>query len=153
LKPIPRPEIAMPLNIALILLAVLAQMLLTFIAYIVMVRGRFAAVRGKEMRTSQYVLVEGEPPHLARATNNVRNQFELPVLFYALVLMLVAINRVTMLDVILAWIFVVLRVAHYFAHTKGQDVVARMRIFGFCLLAVIALAIHALIIVLGEAVL
>lgn len=141
----------MPLNIALILLAVLAQMFLTFVVYVVMVRGRIAAVRGKEMRTSQYVLVEGEPPQLARATNNVRNQFELPVLFYALVLMLVAINRVTMLDVILAWVFVVLRVAHYFAHTKGQDVTVRMKIFGFGLMVIVALAIHALIIVLGEA--
>ncbi len=68
-----------------------------------------------------------------------------------LVLMLVAINRVTMLDVILAWIFVVLRVAHYFAHTKGKDVTVRMQIFSFGLLAVVALAVHALIIVFGEA--
>ncbi len=143
----------MPLNTALILLAVLAQMTLTFVVYFVMVRGRVAAVRAKQVRTSQYVLVEGEPPHLARVTNSVRNQFELPVLFYALVLMLVAVNRVTMLDVILAWVFVVLRVAHYFAHTRGENVVVRMRVFGFGLFVVIALAIHALVIVLGEMVL
>jgi hypothetical protein len=118
-----------------------------------MVRGRIAAVKAREMQRSQYVLVENEPPHLARLTNNVRNQFELPVLFYALVLMLVAINRVTMLDVILAWIFVILRVVHFFAHTKGQNVLVRMRFFGFGLLAVMLLAIHVLLIVLGEMVL
>ncbi|WP_436640635.1 MAPEG family protein [Microbaculum sp. FT89] len=140
----------MPLNTALILLAALAQMALTFAIYIVMVRGRVSAVRANQVRASQYVLVEGEPPHLARVTNSVRSQFELPVLFYALVLMLVAINRVTMLDVVLAWAFVVLRVVHFFAHTKGQDVVVRMRVFGFGLLVVMALAAHALVILLGE---
>ena len=143
----------MPLNVALILLAVLAQMTLTVVVYVVMVRGRIAALKAKQMRTSQYVLVEGEPPNLARLTNNVRNQFELPVLFYALALALVAINRVTMIDVVLAWIFVLLRIAHYFAHTKGQNVLVRMRLFGFGLIAVMLLAIHVLLIVLGEMVL
>ncbi|MCT8970938.1 MAPEG family protein [Microbaculum marinisediminis] len=144
------PDSAMPLNTALILLAALAQMALTFAVYFVMVRGRVSAVKAKQVRASQYDLVEGEPPHLARVTNSVRSQFELPVLFYALVLMLVAINRVTMLDVVLAWAFVGLRVVHFIAHTKGQNVAVRMRVFALGMLVVAALAVHALLIVLGE---
>jgi len=143
----------MPLNTALILLALLAQVFLTLIVYIVLVRGRFAAVRSKKLRASQYVLVEGEPSEMARMTNNLRNQFELPVLFYAVVLMLVAINRVTMIDVVLAWIFVIGRVIHHFVHTRTTDVLLRPRVFAIGMVAVSLLAIHALIIVLGEMVL
>lgn len=140
----------MPFNTALILLALLAQVFLTFVIYIVMVRGRFAAVRAKKVQASQYILVEGEPSDMARVTNNLRNQFELPVVFYALVLLLVAINHVTMLDVVLAWIFVIGRVIHHIVHTKSEDVLLRPRVFLIGFVAVILLAVHALIIVLGE---
>ncbi len=64
----------MPINTAWILLAVLALVRLTVIVYVALVSGRVAAVRGKEGRRSQCVIVEGEPPNFARATNSVRNQ-------------------------------------------------------------------------------
>jgi hypothetical protein len=140
----------LPLNTALILLALLAQVFLTFVVYIVMIRGRFAAVRSKKVRASKYVLVEDEPSDLARMTNNLRNQFELPVIFYGLVLALVAINRVTMLDVVLAWIFVIGRIVHHFVHTRTEDVLLRPRVFAIGMTAVVLMAIHALIIVLAE---
>jgi hypothetical protein len=144
------PEAGMPLNTALILLAALAQMFFTFYVYLVLIRGRIAAVSAKVVKPSTYVLVEGEPSHLARRTNNLRNQFELPVLFYALVLMLVAINRVTMIDVILAWVFVAARIAHYVVHTESTNIALRPRVFAIGMTIVGLLALHALVIVLGE---
>ncbi|MEJ8572789.1 MAPEG family protein [Microbaculum marinum] len=141
----------MPLNTALIMLAMLAQMALTFIVYIVMVTGRFAAVRSREMRAAQYILVEGEPARLARVTNSLRNQFELPVIFYALVLMFVAINRVTILDVLLAWAFVAARIVHVTLHIRSDNVLLRSRIFGLGLVVVVLLALHGAVIVAAEA--
>jgi hypothetical protein len=145
-----RLEADMPLNSSLILLAMLAQIVFTFYVYYILISGRFRAVRTKQVRASQYVLVEGEPSNLARVTNNLRNQFELPVLFYALVLMLVAINRVTLIDVVLAFAFVVARVAHHFAHTKSEDVLLRPRIFAIGFTIVGLLALHGFVIVIGE---
>lgn len=140
----------MPHNIAWILLAALVQIALTIVVYIVLVRARIAGVKSGEVKASQYELVEGEPRKLALVTNHLRNQFELPVLFFALVAFLIAINRVTMIDVILAWAFVVLRVLHSAAALKADNVAMRMRFFGIGLLCVAALAVHLLIIVLGE---
>lgn len=138
----------MPLNTTLVLAALLAQVILTMALYAVLVRGRYAAVRRGDMRPSQLVLVENEPPYLARITRNVANQYELPVLFYALVLMLVAVNRVTVFDVVVAWAFVAARIAHAFVHIRLTDVVLRMRLFGIGVFLVGLLAAHGLLIVL-----
>lgn len=139
----------MPINTALILLALLAQILFTFVVYVRLVRGRFLAVRNREARARQYVLVEGETSARARMTNNLRSQFELPVLFYVLVVMLVAIDRVTILDVVLAWAFVAARIAHHVVHTGSENLMARFRIFGTGLAIVGILGIHAILIVIG----
>jgi len=141
----------MPLNTALILLALIAQVFLTFYVYFHMIRGRFAAVSGKQVSREQYVLVEGEPRTQARATRNLANQFELPVLFYAVVLMLVAVNRVTMFDVVIAWVFVVSRLAHHIVHVGRDDTALRTPVFAIGMTAVALIALHGLIIVVGEA--
>ena len=140
----------MPLNTTLILAALLAQVILTIIVYVVLVRARYAAARRGEVKVSQYVVVRDEPDWLARITRNVANQYELPVLFYALVLMLVAINRVTMFDAIVAWAFVAVRIVHAVIHIRTSDVMLRMRVFGIGLVLVGLLAAHGVLIVLGS---
>lgn len=140
----------MPLNTTLILGALLAQVILTIAVYVVLVRARYAAVRRGEVRVSQFVVMRDEPDWLARITRNVANQYELPVLFYAVVLMLVAINRVTMFDVIVAWAFVAVRIVHAVVHIRTSDVMLRMRVFGLGLILVCLLAAHGVLIVLGS---
>src|SRR6187402_3475663 len=55
----------------------------------------------------------GEEPHaVARITRNLANQFELPVIFYAVVVLLVATRTVATIDVVAAWVFVAGRVVH-----------------------------------------
>jgi hypothetical protein len=48
----------------------------------------------------------------SRAADNFRNLFELPVLFYAALLVAAATGQVTPVSLSLAWIFVALRIAH-----------------------------------------
>jgi len=43
---------------------------------------------------------------IERITRNLANQFELPVIFYAVAVLLIATGRVTAIDVIAAWVFV-----------------------------------------------
>ena len=56
--------------------------------------------------------------------DNLRNLFEMPVLFFALVPLLVIAQQATAAQVVLAWVFVALRVAHSYIHI----VVRRVRL-------------------------
>jgi hypothetical protein len=57
------------------------------------------------------------PPRAAQISNAFHNQLETPVLFYALVAFLMITSQVDVLFVALAWLFVLMRVAHTTIHT------------------------------------
>ncbi len=54
----------------------------------------------------------GFPTHVVNAGDNFKNQFEVPVLFYALCLFFFVTNGVTQLVLIAAWVFVIARILH-----------------------------------------
>ncbi len=64
-----------------------------------------------------------------RAADNFRNLFELPVLFYLAVVVAVLTGQVTMVTVILAWAFVVLRFVHSAIHCGYNTVIHRFRAY------------------------
>jgi hypothetical protein len=92
---------------------------------------------------------QDEPLHVARITRNLANQFELPAVFYALVVLLIALGNVTMFDVVAAWVFVVGRVIHTLVQTLTDNVPLRGQVFMINFLAVVALAGHVALIALG----
>lgn len=57
--------------------------------------------------------------------DNFRNLFEVPVLFYAVCLALTVADKVTPLQIMLAWTFVILRVAHSLIHLSYNRVIHR----------------------------
>jgi hypothetical protein len=59
----------------------------------------------------------------------VQNQFESPVLFYALCFMLWALNVVSIFALLVAWGYVVLRVIHVFVHTGSNEIPIRKKVF------------------------
>jgi hypothetical protein len=63
-----------------------------------------------------------------RAADNFRNLFELPVLFYALCLVLVASGHVTRVQLTFAWVYVALRVAHSVIHITYNRVSHRFTV-------------------------
>ena len=71
-----------------------------FLLYAWLTDARDAAVRRGEVENSGFVLGREEPLDVARITRNLANQFELPVIFYALVVLLIALGKVTAFDVI-----------------------------------------------------
>ncbi len=91
---------------------------------------------------SAFVLGREEPLVPARIARNLSNQFELPVIFYALVILLLVFNRVGALDVIAAWVFVADRVAHSLVQTLTDNVPLRGQVFIINFLAVVVLAAH-----------
>ena len=61
--------------------------------------------------------------------NNLANLFEMPVLFFALVPLLIETRSAGVAQVLLAWLFVLARLAHSYLHIVGKDVRARFRAF------------------------
>ena len=100
------------------------------------------AVRSGQIESSCFVLGRDEPLEVARITRNLANQFELPLIFYALVVLLVALGQVTLFDVIAAWVFVAGRVAHTLVQTLTDNVPLRGQVFMINFLAVLVLAAH-----------
>jgi hypothetical protein len=76
------------------------------------------------------------PEAVERPANNLRNLFELPVLFHALCLLLLQMGWAQALDVQLAWAFVGLRALHSLVHCTVNYVNAR---FAFYVLSSLAL--------------
>ena len=59
------------------------------------------------------------------ASNNFSNMFELPVLYFALVPLLIVTANVNGFQVLLAWLFVLLRIGHSIIHIGPKNVPAR----------------------------
>jgi hypothetical protein len=78
------------------------------------------------------------PKRLLQIQNAYHNQFELPVLFYALVVLALITRKADLVFVVLAWMFVASRLVHAYIHTTSNKVIRRFQAFvvGFLILAV-----------------
>lgn len=88
------------------------------------------------------------PTDVRKVANNIRNQFQVPVLFYVVVFALIELDAVDLPAVVLAWLFVVSRLFHAYVHTSSNVVPVRRRIFSFgtvCVLLMALLVVRALI--------
>ena len=101
------------MSIQAILLPVFAQVLLVALVAGLMARRRYAAVQAKEVRRWEVMLGEKNwPPKAQAAANAFSNQFELPVLFFALVPLAIITRKADLLFVVLSWVFVLSRYVH-----------------------------------------
>ena len=102
---------------------VLVQVALTYVVYYLLFTRRQAAVKAGRARLSQLRDNISEPEETRFLKNNLTNQYELPVLFIAGCIASYVTGHATSTAVLLAWIFVGLRIAHAIIHV-GQN---RMR--------------------------
>lgn len=118
------------MNQALIFYPVLAQMFLIVGLYLLLLVRKKSAVRGGEADLKRARLHEdGWPDAVLQVNNNLRNQFQLPVMFYVVALMLFALQAVDILAIALAWLFVASRALHAYIHTTSNYVPYRRSIF------------------------
>jgi hypothetical protein len=125
-----------------ILWPMLAHIGLTFFLYAWLTFARTKAVTSGETEYACFVLGRDEPLHVARITRNLANQFELPAIFYALVIVLLVAGRITWIDIAAAWVFVAGRLIHTLVQTLTDNVPLRGRVFLINFLAVVVLAGH-----------
>ena len=129
-----------------ILQPVAAMVMLTMIVWVVMVVrrvGYMMANRIDPQRVSTLELVNSIlPEHVNRPSNNFKNLFELPVLFYAVCLALLASNNVDASFTALAWAFVALRAVHSAIQCTVNIVRLRFAAYLLSSLALIAIVIR-----------
>ncbi|NNM72362.1 MAPEG family protein [Enterovirga aerilata] len=101
------------MSIPAILLPVFVQVALTFALLLWTGSRRLHALRGQEVRPPDVALSQKAWPAPAQqAANAFGNQFELPVLFYVLVVLAIFARKADLLFVVLSWIFVATRFVH-----------------------------------------
>jgi hypothetical protein len=113
-----------------ILLPVFVQVGLTFALLIWMGTRRLRALSAGKLKIEDIAL--GEPRWPARETqgaNAFNNQFQVPLLFYVLVILALITRKADLLFVVMAWIFVALRIVHALIHTSTNDVRQRFTAF------------------------
>lgn len=117
------------MNDQLILQPVIALMLLTAAVWVVLYAMRIPAMmrvgRPTQTWTTPDKTVELLPEKVNYPANNFKNLFELPVVFYALCLVLYVTGSVDTVHVVTAWTFVVFRVMHSVVHCTVNHVMAR----------------------------
>jgi hypothetical protein len=114
---------------------VLALMLLTLVVWVYMYIRRIAFIQGQRI-SPRALETPGEltrlsPAAVSNPSDNLKNLFELPVLFYALALYLYATSQVDATYELAAWAFVAFRAAHSLVHCTFNRVLVRF----YCYLA------------------
>jgi hypothetical protein len=115
----------------LIFLPALAMVALTFVVWLRMYSSRIGEMK-RERIHPQSVATSAQMAarlHDTRAADNFRNLFELPVLFYLALVVAALTAQATMPILTLAWLFVVLRIAHSAIHCSYNKVMHRFQAY------------------------
>ena len=100
------------LQLKLLVMIIIAQIVLTFWLYMQMSKARTKAVKEGSVDREDFSVVSNEPDSTAIFTRALANQFELPVLFYVVILTGMIVGVSSWITVALAFIFVLSRVVH-----------------------------------------
>jgi hypothetical protein len=139
------------LNSIWIYLPVALQICLTLTLYFALIVAKSKAVRAGDVDTARRAIHhDAWPEYVQKINNSIRNQFEVPVLFYVLVLALVQLNAVGIVAVAAAWVFVLSRLYHAWIHTGPNIVVKRRNIFVLGVLAILVLTALLLLAIIGN---
>ena len=123
----------------LILYPAISMMLLTLILYIKNYLDNVKARKSGDIKFSYFKAYQGEvPEHVAVSRQTLKNQFELPIFFYFLISIILVFDKVTQLDLIFAWIFVVSRYLHCYIRLSSNYVPHRAKVFKLGMLVLIA---------------
>lgn len=132
---------------------VFATVFLTFVVWVYMYVRRIRFINGSGVTPEQLAvpgaLAELSPPEVSNPSDNLKNLFELPVLFYALALYLFTSNQVDATYVAAAWVFVGFRVLHSAVHCTINIVMLRFSLYLISSLAVWFIAARAMLRYLG----
>ena len=111
------------MSVASILLPVFVQVALTFVLLMRLGSGRLRTLSAGNTKVRDIALGESNwPSDVTQVGNCFNNQFQLPMLFYVLVVLALVLHKADLLFVIMSWIFVISRVVHAGVHITSNNV-------------------------------
>lgn len=112
-----------------IFLPIFAMAVLTIVVWLRMYTMRIAQMKRERIHPQAVATSAQAAARLtdSRAADNFRNLFELPVLFYVALVVAAIAGLVTTTTLVLAWLFVVLRIVHSAIHCSYNKVMHRFQ--------------------------
>ncbi|MCQ4631821.1 MAPEG family protein [Shinella sp. CPCC 100929] len=107
----------------------IAHVALVFCLYLLLSLRRVSAVKEGRASVSQFRENREEPAESLIVKNCLANQFELPVLFYAVSILLYLVDADNPVTVAGGWLFVALRYAHAYVHVTSNRIRYRRPLF------------------------
>jgi hypothetical protein len=118
------------MSVESILAPVFVQVALIFVLMFYTFGVRTAALRRRDVRIADIVLGQQNwPPRATQVGNAYNNQFQLPLLFFVLVILAYMLKKADLLFVLMSWIFVISRILHAFIHVTTNRLQTRFMIF------------------------
>src|SRR5215210_4035853 len=118
------------MTIQMVLLPLFVQVALTFALLFWMASARRATLMRGDLKVRDIALGQSTwPDRPQQISNSYDSQFQIPLLFYVLVILAWMTRHADLLFVVMAWIFVLLRLAHAYIHTASNHVPTRFRLF------------------------
>lgn len=117
------------MNAELIFWPMILLALATIVIYPFMLKIRIAGVKSGKVKARVYKLNEGEPADSAKFNNAIKNQYESPILFYAVCLCAYVSGQVDRVMLVLACTYVVLKIIHILIHLTSNWVPHRLLAF------------------------
>ncbi len=114
----------------LLLLPVFIQVALTFALLFWLGPARVGALQRGEVKLKDIALGQSAwPARITQISRSYQNQFELPVLFYVLVLIALVTRKPDIWLATGAWLFVISRLVHAYIHVTKNVVQARFQAY------------------------
>jgi hypothetical protein len=119
------------MSIQAILMPLFVQVALTLVLLFWLGGVRYRALRLGYVEADKVRLREPNwPPRVLQIANAYHNQLELPVLFYVVMLLAMMTKTLDVVIYVLAWMFVLARVAHAYIHVTSNRLDRRTGVFG-----------------------
>ena len=127
---------------------VLTTIFLTFVVWVYMYVRRIRFLRASGVNPNDLspgALAEMSPPAVSNPSDNLKNLFEIPVLFYALAFYLFVTSQVDGMYMAAAWVFALFRMLHSAVHCTVNIVMLRFYLYLISTLAVWFIAARAIV--------
>lgn len=118
------------MSIQAVLLPVFVQVFLTWVIGFILATRRGAAFKAGTKYRDIALREPNWPQPALQAQYSFANQFELPVLFYVVMILAIITRHADLVLVILAWVFVAMRIAQACVHLTSNYVPYRGLFFG-----------------------
>jgi len=132
-----------------ILAPIVAMVAWSLVMWVWMYATRIPAMNAAKIDTMNLVGGSGEdlrkaiPPQAQWPADNYNHLMEQPTLFYAIALVLALLGTGGGVNLMIAWAYVALRVAHSLVQATFNRVIIRFAIFSLSTVCIMALTLHA----------